>query len=128
MVEPRGRTDVRNHGADDTDSWWRHAGVALLGYARHVTADRNGFDVPIDERLPPYAVAQTHPPLATRHPGVVTRNPNERAVRSTLKEKTMTDIKSEGIAAPTIVERDVFGAQIDALRLREKAHTRGGAT
>jgi len=38
----------------------------------------------------------------------------------------MTDIKSEGIAAPTIVERDVFGAQIDALRLREKAHTRGG--
>lgn len=36
----------------------------------------------------------------------------------------MTDIKSERIAAPKIVEREVFEAQIDALRLREKAHTR----
>lgn len=38
----------------------------------------------------------------------------------------MNDVMTEGLAAPKIVDRSTFQAEIDALRSREKAHTRAG--
>ena len=38
----------------------------------------------------------------------------------------MNDIKSENIGAPKIVDRATFQVELDALRVREKAHTREG--
>jgi len=38
----------------------------------------------------------------------------------------MNDITSEGLGAPKVVDRSIFQAQLDALRVREKAHTREG--
>lgn len=38
----------------------------------------------------------------------------------------MKEIMSEEIGAPNIVDRSTFQAQLDALRVREKAHTREG--
>jgi predicted dithiol-disulfide oxidoreductase (DUF899 family) len=41
-------------------------------------------------------------------------------------EGTMTDIMRDELAAPNIVDRSTFQAELDALRVREKAHTREG--
>src|SRR5262249_49687119 len=41
-------------------------------------------------------------------------------------ERAMTDITSENLAAPEIVDRSAFEAEVAALRVREKAHTREG--
>jgi predicted dithiol-disulfide oxidoreductase (DUF899 family) len=38
----------------------------------------------------------------------------------------MLDIMREGLAAPKIVDRIIFQAELDALRVREKAHAREG--
>jgi hypothetical protein len=38
----------------------------------------------------------------------------------------MKDIMSDELAAPKIVDRSTFQAELDALRVREKAHTREG--
>jgi predicted dithiol-disulfide oxidoreductase (DUF899 family) len=38
----------------------------------------------------------------------------------------MTEISRDDLAAPKIVDRSAFQAQLDALRLREKAHTKEG--
>lgn len=38
----------------------------------------------------------------------------------------MNDVMTEGLAAPKIVDRNTFQADLDALRVREKAHTRAG--
>jgi predicted dithiol-disulfide oxidoreductase (DUF899 family) len=38
----------------------------------------------------------------------------------------MKDIMREGFGAPKIVDRSTFHAEVDALRVREKAHTREG--
>jgi predicted dithiol-disulfide oxidoreductase (DUF899 family) len=38
----------------------------------------------------------------------------------------MTDITSDELGAPEIVDRGAFQAELDALRIREKAHTREG--
>src|SRR6266852_6245224 len=38
----------------------------------------------------------------------------------------MKDIMRDELGAPTIVDRSTFQAELDALRLREKAHTREG--
>ncbi|MGB6726209.1 MAG: DUF899 family protein [Terracidiphilus sp.] len=38
----------------------------------------------------------------------------------------MKDIMKDGLAAPEIVDRSVFQEQLDALRVREKAHTHEG--
>ena len=38
----------------------------------------------------------------------------------------MKDIMRDGFAAPEIVDRSVFQEQLDALRVREKAHTHEG--
>jgi predicted dithiol-disulfide oxidoreductase (DUF899 family) len=35
-------------------------------------------------------------------------------------------MKSDNLAIPAVVDRDTFNAQVDALRVREKAHTREG--
>src|SRR5215469_5209039 len=43
-----------------------------------------------------------------------------------LTERTMTDITSDKLAAPKIVDRNTFQAELDALRVREKAHTKEG--
>ncbi len=48
-------------------------------------------------------------------------NPNKRAT-----ERTMTDIMRDELGAPEIVDRATFHAELDALRVREKAHTREG--
>ena len=38
----------------------------------------------------------------------------------------MADIMRDEVAAPNIVDRSAFQAELDALRVREKAHTREG--
>ena len=38
----------------------------------------------------------------------------------------MKDIMSDELAAPKVVDRSTFQAELDALRVREKAHTREG--
>src|SRR5690242_18536798 len=38
----------------------------------------------------------------------------------------MTDIMDDDLAAPRIVDRSTFQAELDALRVQEKAHTRAG--
>ena len=38
----------------------------------------------------------------------------------------MTDTMSDDLGAPKIVDRSTFHAELDALRFREKAHTREG--
>src|SRR5208283_4475558 len=43
-----------------------------------------------------------------------------------LTETTMTDIMRDELGAPKIVDRATFQAELDALRVREKAHTREG--
>src|SRR5205814_6457501 len=57
LVVPRGRADLRNHGAA-YGSRWRPAGYALRWRAGCVTAERNGPDVLTDERLPFGALAE----------------------------------------------------------------------
>jgi predicted dithiol-disulfide oxidoreductase (DUF899 family) len=41
-------------------------------------------------------------------------------------ERTMKDIMRDELGAPKIVDRSTFQADLDALRVREKAHTREG--
>jgi hypothetical protein len=43
-----------------------------------------------------------------------------------LKERTMTDFMREELGAPNVVDRSTFQAELDALRVREKAHIREG--
>ncbi|HEV3185273.1 MAG TPA: DUF899 family protein [Xanthobacteraceae bacterium] len=38
----------------------------------------------------------------------------------------MNDIMREGLGAPKIVDRSTFQAELDGLRVREKAHTHEG--
>jgi len=38
----------------------------------------------------------------------------------------MKDVMTDQLAAPTIVDRSTFHAELDPLRVREKAHTREG--
>jgi predicted dithiol-disulfide oxidoreductase (DUF899 family) len=38
----------------------------------------------------------------------------------------MKDFKRDELGVPKVVERSTFEAELDALRLREKAHTREG--
>ena len=42
------------------------------------------------------------------------------------RERTMTDIMRDELGAPNIVDRSTFQAELEALRVREKAHTREG--
>src|SRR5262245_51146473 len=41
-------------------------------------------------------------------------------------EKSMKDFVKDELGAPKIVDRGTFQAELDALRVREKAHTREG--
>ena len=43
-----------------------------------------------------------------------------------LTERTMTDFMKDEPSAPAVVDRGTFQAELDALRVREKAHTREG--
>jgi hypothetical protein len=43
-----------------------------------------------------------------------------------LTERTMTNFVRDELGAPKVVDRSTFHAQLDALRVREKAHTREG--
>ena len=43
-----------------------------------------------------------------------------------LTERTMTDFMRDELGAPKVVDRSTFHAELDALRIREKAHTREG--
>jgi predicted dithiol-disulfide oxidoreductase (DUF899 family) len=43
-----------------------------------------------------------------------------------LTERTMNDIMRDELGAPKVVDRATFQAELDALRVREKAHTREG--
>jgi hypothetical protein len=59
LALPRGRADLRNHGAAYRFSCRRSAARwALLGCARRLTAERNGPNVLADERLPFGALAE----------------------------------------------------------------------
>ena len=46
--------------------------------------------------------------------------------RACVTERMMTDIMKMNLRAPKIVDRNTFRAQLDALRVREKAHTHEG--
>jgi predicted dithiol-disulfide oxidoreductase (DUF899 family) len=43
-----------------------------------------------------------------------------------LTERTMTDFMRDELGAPKVVDRATFQAELDTLRVREKAHTREG--
>src|ERR1700740_750882 len=43
-----------------------------------------------------------------------------------LTEKTMTNSMRDKLGAPKIVDRSTFHAELEALRVREKAHTHEG--
>jgi len=43
-----------------------------------------------------------------------------------LTERTMTDFMRDELGAPNVVDRATFQAELDALRVREKAHTHEG--
>src|ERR671930_237730 len=43
-----------------------------------------------------------------------------------LTESAMNDHMRDGLGAPKIVDRSTFQTELDALRVREKAHTREG--
>ena len=45
-----------------------------------------------------------------------------------LTERTMTDFMRDEPGAPRVVDRSTFHAELDALLVREKAHTREGDT
>src|ERR1700730_14745133 len=77
---PRGRADLRNHGAAYGCSWWRPAGYALLGRARCVTAERNGPDVLADECLPFGAWAEADLQPTKRCPPVLNGRRNRDRV------------------------------------------------
>jgi hypothetical protein len=47
-------------------------------------------------------------------------------VGSQRNETEGAEMKSDNLAIPAVVDRDTFNAQVDALRVREKAHTREG--
>src|SRR5579872_1148251 len=44
----------------------------------------------------------------------------------TRRRPPMNDIMRDELGAPAIVDRSIFQAELDALRVREKAHTREG--
>ena len=44
----------------------------------------------------------------------------------TKEKRTMTGIVKDELTAPKTVDRSTFQAEVDALRVREKAHTREG--
>src|SRR5580692_2397653 len=43
-----------------------------------------------------------------------------------LTERTMTDLMTDELRGPNIVDRSTFQAQLDTLRVREKAYTKEG--
>jgi Bacterial protein of unknown function (DUF899) len=43
-----------------------------------------------------------------------------------LTERTMTTYMRDELGTPKIVDRNTFHAELEALRVREKAHTREG--
>src|ERR1700728_2710506 len=45
---------------------------------------------------------------------------------SVAKERTMKDITRDELGAPKIVDRNTFQAELDAVRVREKARTKQG--
>ncbi len=50
-----------------------------------------------------------------------------KTVPQELTERTMVDIMRDELGAPKIVDRATFQAELDALRVRETAHTREGS-
>src|SRR5580692_9569332 len=50
----------------------------------------------------------------------------EKTAPRALMEKTMTDLMRDELGAPKVVDRATFQAELDALRVREKAHTHEG--
>jgi hypothetical protein len=68
LVVPRGRADLRNHGATYRDPWWQHAGYTLLGRWKWIPTERHGPDVFADERLPFAALAEARLQSAKRRP------------------------------------------------------------
>ena len=82
---PRGRADLRDHGAADGRSRRRPDGYALLGRAC-VSAERNGPDVLADERLPFGALAEADLRPTKRCPPLLIRGPPNRTVPSLPRE------------------------------------------
>src|SRR5215472_1613636 len=66
LARPRGRADLRRHGAAHRCFRWWSAGSLLFSPARCIVAERNGPDVPADERLPFGALAEADRPPAPR--------------------------------------------------------------
>src|SRR6202035_3539806 len=76
----RGRADPRDDGAADA-CVGRRAGHDLLGRGR-VAVERNGPDVPVDERLPSGALAEADPrPTRLAGGGLDRLDANARLIR-----------------------------------------------
>src|ERR1700732_4410960 len=109
---PRGRADLRNHGAAYGCSWWRPAGYALLGRATCVTARRNGPDVLADECLPFGALAEADLRPTKRRPPVLIRRSPDRAApdlpRCERRRAPLRAAASEPTGRPAQREREVL--------------------
>jgi len=53
-------------------------------------------------------------------------NATSRSNYFAAKEKTMTNTSEKDLGVPKVVDRSMFQAELDALRVREKAHTHEG--
>ena len=73
MAVPGRHANLRDHGAAYEYLWWGTAGYTLLGHAWCVTAERNGPNVPANERLPFGALVEADFRPAKRRPPVVMR-------------------------------------------------------
>src|ERR1700677_2304568 len=77
LAMPRGRADLRDHGAADWRLGRRADGDDVLSCARCITAKRNGRDVPLDERLPFDALAEADLQAAKRRFWPIKLGPND---------------------------------------------------
>src|ERR1700722_2897168 len=78
LAMPRGRADLRHHGAADRRLGRRADGDDVLNRARCITAERNGRDVPLDERLPFDALAEADLEAAERRFWSIKLSPTTR--------------------------------------------------
>jgi hypothetical protein len=117
--------DLKQNG-DWTVVLFKHEG---LEGARgiHAPLQHQVGGLPAEPQVPPRnrqrrAVAKRD---QARHLGIAGAR-RLRPPASNVTERTMKDIMRDELEAPKIVDRSTFQAELDALRVREKAHTREG--